>query len=61
MIKVYKQNIFRTIPEEHLEAYLAGGWSDKEVVAEVITLKPAVKSKGTVKEIPDNANLQGDE
>jgi hypothetical protein len=41
----------------------SAGWrcADVKELAEVVRLKPPVKSKGTVKLSLDNANQQGDE
>jgi hypothetical protein len=62
-ILMTKHQMQRWCQDYEQELLESAGWhrADVKELAEVVRLKPPVKSKGTVKLSLDNANQQGDE
>jgi hypothetical protein len=62
-ILMTKKGMTRWCQDYEKELLESAGWcaADVKELAEVVKLKPPVKSKGTVKLSLDNANQQGDE
>lgn len=64
-IQMTKKGMTRWCQDYEKELLESAGWiiaeqTDIKELAEVVKLKPPVKSKGTVKLSLDNANQQGD-
>jgi hypothetical protein len=61
MKKVYKEHLFREVPNSKLQEYLAAGWHLEPRAADVINLKPVTKTPAVTEKEPGNAiDIKGD-